>query len=212
MKYKTLIVLSLVILFQLLSMDVQAKYVDGKVLLLSGKEISCRIDLPIRAVSKNIRIKKEGSKSESISSDNIDQILLTSNGHSVLIKRTYVETIKLKGGTKKSKTRFWVEVQRSCENINSYTGIIGYNVSISGNLIGLTMDGIAAHYLQRPNEPYPTEVGSFMIAGNMMAIGFNKQRKKKLDSYFSNDKKTLDHFKSKTTVSANEIFDYIKDI
>jgi len=83
-----LFLISLAILFQLLSTDVQAQYVKGKI--LHGKEISCMVDLPISASSKKIRIKKGGSNSELIANDDIDQILLTSNDYTVLLKRTYI--------------------------------------------------------------------------------------------------------------------------
>lgn len=212
MQYKTQLLVITFFLFQLISIDAEAKFVSGKVFLNNGKEFKCVINLPIRTGTKKITIKDDyDSKVRTLSSDDIDMIYLRSNGNNLLLKRTFVISYKI-GGAKTSKTKSWIEVLNTCENITSYSAVIGYDVTRKGNFFSETQLGMATHYLKRPDESYPTAVGTFMIGGNVVAIGINKQRKLFLTDYFSNDKKALSFLNSKKMVTASEIFEYIDSI
>lgn len=201
-----------ILFFQLLSFDVSAKYVDATIYFPNGKEMKCQVDLPIKAAEKNIRIKKEGeTKSDVVAADDIEMLLLVSNDQSVLLKRTKIKTFKMKG-TKVSKYKAWLEVNQICDNIISYVGVVGYDVNRKGNLFGLAVDGMGGHYLQRPKESQPTEVGFVFMNKQITQKMIDKQRKWKLDQYFSNDKKAINHFKSKKRVTESEIIDYLNSI
>lgn len=210
MKYKVKLFLISFVFLQFFSTAINAKYVDGTIYLASGKEINCTIDLPIRAASKKVTFKRtDAEKAESIASDKIDMILLTSNDASVLIKRTKVENIKMKG-TKVSKGKVWLEVSHFCENMISYVGIAGYDADRKGNLFGLSVDGMGAHYIQRTGEARPTEVGFIFAQKQVTQKAIDKQRKRKLVRYFSNDKEALSYFESKKRITESEIIEYIE--
>lgn len=210
LKAKSL-VLSILFL-QFLSVDANAKFVDGIIFLAGGEEIECTVELPIRAAAKKLTIKKGAdAKPTSISSNDIEMVLLSSNDQQTLLRRTKIRNIKMKG-TKLSKQKVWLEVMHLCDNITSYVGIAGYDVDRKGNLFGLSVDGMGGHYLQRTGESEPTEVGYIFAAKQITQKAIDKQRKQKLVRYFENDKKATTYFKSKKRVSESEIIEYIESI
>ncbi len=185
---------------------------DGKIYLPDGEVMECMIDLPIRAALNKITIKKnEDAKPESMSSNEIDMLLLISGEQEMLLKRTQVLNIKAKG-TKLSKGKVWLEVTKLCENITSYLGIVEFDVDRKGYFFGLSVDGMGGHYLQRKGEHNPTEVGFVFSNKQITQKGIDSQRKLKLARYFSNDKTSEAHFKAKKQVSESEIIGYIDSI
>jgi len=133
----------------------QEDYVKAEIHLESGGVLQTYVAMPIineMAMDKIAHARNETAKREKIKSNEIDFIVLESNGKKKLLKRS---TTWKKGGKKVRKIYSWLSLVHACENMSIYNQLVGFDINSDGDFLDLYKEGVGMICIQRTGEEYP---------------------------------------------------------
>lgn len=209
---KKLVIITLLSLVHMMAFGQKGKDVNAKLFMLNGSELDGTVKMPVKSDGAKISFVHTGTgKREAIKNDDVEYMVLTRGEKAILLKRCYYKDYKLSRTAKVSKSKFWLSVQKNCENFVSYLLVAEFDINKKGTFLNVYIDGMGKYLIQRSGEEHPTTVG-FVFLNNPVTFGtFDKSRADMLDIYFGKDSDYVSHFKGADKVTHDELLKFLEE-